>query len=176
MYVLKYKWNFALLLLQSTIYLILHCFRVKCISIKYCVNWYVEIWASTLGRLLEVAPVFHTFPIHWSCYFMRYSSFAFHFQVAFWKWKLCAGIHNEPVGQIALSLLGRFWGCYVQVMKEHSFICRTLLVSCICLYLVWNISISITIVIAWCVWNWAWTSCCWKPFPLIIHRDAFPTR
>jgi hypothetical protein len=32
-----------------------------------------------LGRSPEVAPVFHTSPIHWSCYFMRYSLYVFHF-------------------------------------------------------------------------------------------------
>jgi hypothetical protein len=162
------EWHFVLLSLQITLHLFVHHFRVKYISIRYCVSWYVEIWASTLGRLLEVAPVFRTFPIHWSCYFMRYCSLAFIFRLLSESANLVQGCIMAVCPCILLiklvKLHGISWGilsffCSGSRGTQHIF--RTLSMSSICPYHVCNclicVKLSINIMLFW------------RPFPLIFQ-------
>ena len=150
------EWHFVLLSLQNTLHLFVHCFRVKYISIRYCVSWYGEIWASTLGRLLEVAPVFHTFPIHWSCYFMRYCYLVFIFRLLAESANYVQGCIMAVCPCILLNQLVKLHGICLDILSffcssrgtQHIF--RTLSMSCICPYHVCNCLICVKLSINMC--------------------------
>lgn len=177
------EWHFALLSLKNTLHLVLHCFRVKCISIKYCVSWYVEIWASTRGRLLEVAPVFHTSPIRWSSYFMRYCSYAFTFRLLsestavcrdaycvcalayFWtNWSNCVEFARKVLGLFCLGSEG------TQLHLQNTFSKLYLSISHLkyqYLYHVYNCLICIKLNVDVMLF--------WRPFLLIVHGWLWST-